>query len=89
MLQKKSEQEQKDMIFVTADTAKGDWFLEGKPHLKYLQEFKENTEHEIIILSLTDFWKECKRYLDMSVEQFIEISSIKDQLEEKYDVFNQ
>lgn len=89
LLQKKSEQEQKDMIFVTADTAKGDWFLEGKPHLKYLQEFKENTEHEIIILSLTDFWKECKRYLDMSVEQFIEISSIKDQLEEKYDVFNQ
>lgn len=89
LLQKKSKREQKDIIFVTADTAKGDWFIDKEPRSEYLQEFREETGQEILILTLSDFWKYCKDYLDIQVDQFIEISSIKDQIKEKYNVFYQ
>ncbi|MDD3362050.1 MAG: PIN-like domain-containing protein [Hespellia sp.] len=89
LLQKKSKLEQKDIIFVTADTAKGDWFIDKEPRPEYLQEFREETGQEILILTLSDFWKHCENYLDNQVDQFIEISSIKDQIEEKYNVFYQ
>lgn len=89
LLKKKSKQEQKNIIFVTADTAKGDWFIGENPRPEYLQEFREETGQEILILTLSDFWTKCKEYLDIPVEQFIEISSIKDQIEEKYNVFYQ
>lgn len=89
LLQKKAKQEHRDMIFVTADTAKGDWFIGREPRTEYLQEFREETGQEILILTLSDFWDNCKDYLDISVDQFIEISSIKNQIEEKYNVFYQ
>ena len=88
-LQKKAKREQKNIIFVTADTAKGDWFLHGKPRIEYIQEFTQETGHEIVIVSLTEFWEEAKAYLETSVEEFIEISSIKSQIDEKYNVFYQ
>ncbi|MEG0793994.1 MAG: hypothetical protein RR399_09280 [Lachnospiraceae bacterium] len=89
LLQKKSKMEQKDIIFVTEDTTKGDWFLGKDPHPEYLQEFKRETGQEILIFTLSDFWENCKEYLDISMDQFIEISSIKDQIEEKYNIFYQ
>lgn len=82
LLKKKAIQEKKDIIFVTADTAKGDWFENNKPRPIYLEEFAKDTGQKIIITSLTKFWEKCKKYLDISVEDFINISSIKDQIEE-------
>ena len=87
LLKKKAKMENKSIIFVTTDTAKGDWFENNQLRVEYLNEFKDETGQELLALSLSDFWKKCKDYLDMPVDKFIELSSIKDQIDEKYNVF--
>ena len=89
LLKKKAIQDNTDIIFVTADTAKGDWFIDGHPRYEYLQDFSNDTGYNILIISLTDFWDNCEKYLDISIEEFIELSSIKDQIEKKYDSYYQ
>lgn len=84
LLKKKAQNESKDVIFVTMDT-KEDWFKNKLPRPEYIKEFRNETGQEIVILTLTDFWENCKDYLDLSIDKFIEISSIRDQIEEKYD----
>mgnify|MGYP001128557785 CR=1 FL=1 len=84
LLKKKSRIANKNFIFVTVDV-KDDWYYNGKPRKEYIEEFEAETGHKILILSLIEFWKECKQYLDVSVEDFIELSTIKNQLERKYD----
>lgn len=36
-------------------------------------------------MTLSDFWENCKEFLDISVDEFIELSTIIQQIEEKYD----
>jgi len=86
LLKKKAKAEDIDIIFVTVDQ-KEDWFQKdsGEPRTEYIQEFRDETGHDILILTLTDFWEKCKPFLEVSVERFIEISTIKEQLKEKYD----
>lgn len=84
LLKRKAIKEEKDMIFVTADT-KSDWFENGIARIEYLEEFKNETGRNILILSLTDFWECCREYIDLPVDDFIIQSTIKDQLEEKFD----
>lgn len=84
LLKKKSKTDKKDIIFVTSDR-KDDWFENNSPRLEYINEFNAETGQNIIILTLSDFWENCKDFLEVSVDRFIEISSIKEQLEEKYD----
>lgn len=83
LLKKKSRIADKDIIFVTVDV-KDDWYYNGSPRKEYIEEFETETGHKILILTLLEFWKDCKQYLDVSVEDFIEFSTIKDQLERKY-----
>lgn len=84
LLKKKAKKEKRNIIFVTVDT-KDDWFENGNPRPEYIDEFTTKTGQEIIILTLSKFWECCKAFLDIPVDEFIKISSIRDQLEEKYD----
>lgn len=84
LLKKKAKKEKLNIIFVTVDT-KDDWFENGNPRSEYIDEFTTETGQEIIILTLSKFWEYCKTFLDISVDEFIKISSIREQLEEKYD----
>lgn len=84
LLKKKAKTEMKDIIFVTSD-CKDDWFDNKSPRPEYINEFKTETGQNIVILTLSDFWENCKDYLDMSVDKFIELSTIAEQIKEKYD----
>lgn len=84
LLKKKSKATGKDIIFVTADI-KDDWFENKQPRSEYIEEFESETCHKIMILTLTEFWDNCKQYLDISIEDFLELSTIREQLERKYD----
>ena len=84
LLKKKSIKEKKDMIFVTSDI-KPDWFENDVAKIEYIKEFNDETNNNIIILSLIDFWECCKKYIDLPVNDFIQQSSIISQIEEKYD----
>ena len=84
LLKKKSKTEKKDIIFVTSD-CKDDWFENEGPRPEYINEFEAETGQNILILTLSDFWENCKEFLDISVDEFIEISTIIQQIEEKYD----
>lgn len=84
LLKKKAKQEEKGIIFVTCD-CKEDWYENGSPRPEYRKEFVAETGQEIIILTLSEFWENCKDYLEVSVEDFIELSSIREQIAEKYD----
>ena len=84
LLKKKSKTEKKDIIFVTSD-CKDDWFENEGPRPEYINEFEAETGQNILILTLSDFWENCKEFLDISVDEFIELSTIIQQIEEKYD----
>lgn len=84
LLKKKSKTEKKDIIFVTCD-CKDDWFENESPRPEYINEFEAETGQNILILTLSDFWENCKEFLDISVDEFIELSTIIQQIEEKYD----
>ena len=84
LLKKKSKTEKKDIIFVTSD-CKDDWFENESPRPEYINEFEAETGQNILILTLSDFWENCKEFLDISVDEFIELSTIIQQIEEKYD----
>lgn len=83
LLKKKAKTDMKDIIFVTSD-CKDDWFENKSPRPEYINEFEAETGQNVIILTLPDFWEYCKDYLDISVDKFIELSTIIEQIEEKY-----
>jgi hypothetical protein len=82
-IKKKAIQADGDVMFVTSDT-KTDWFIDQSPRPEYIKEFQDETGKHILILTLVEFWEECKSYLDLPVEDFIVQSTIIDQLQEKY-----
>ncbi len=53
---------------------KENWFQKdsGAPCTEYIQEFRNETGHDVLILTLTDFWEKCKSFLEVSVEKLIE-----------------
>jgi hypothetical protein len=84
ILKKKAVQADMDIIFITSDT-KTDWFVDGSPRAEYINEFQRETGRDIMIFTLVDFWECCRIYLDLPIDDFILQSTIRTQLEEKYD----
>ena len=86
LLKKKAKTEMVDIIFVTVDH-KEDWFDDNKPREEYINEFIRETGQRILIMTLSEFWNECQLFLEMSVDDFIKYSNIKEQIEDMYDDF--
>lgn len=85
LIKRKAFQTNKDMIFVTSDTRKSDWFVDDAPRVEYLKEFQRETGRNIMILTLVQFWECSQPYIDLPVKYFILQSTILDQLQEKFD----
>lgn len=62
-----------------------DWFENNCPRPEYIKEFNIETGQEILIITLVEFWENCKGVMDIPVDKFIEISAIREQLNEKND----
>ncbi|MBI4855911.1 MAG: hypothetical protein HY818_04110 [Acetobacterium woodii] len=85
LIKKKAFQTNIDMIFVTSDTTKSDWFVDDAPREDFIVEFQRETGKNIMILTLVQFWECCQPYIDLPVKDFILQSTILAQLQEKFD----
>ncbi|KIV56423.1 hypothetical protein AM501_09715 [Aneurinibacillus migulanus] len=86
---KKSIESSQDIIFVTADV-KEDWFSNRElqqPREDLMNDFYTETQHRLLITSLTTFLEQCSVYLNADLRELVAYSSIQDQVREVFDTW--